>query len=69
MLAATLKIEGMTCDHCVHSVQQALSSLPGVIRARVSLAQKEALVESEGPLDLSAAIKAVEEEGYQAHVP
>jgi copper chaperone len=69
MPTTTLKIEGMTCNHCVHSVQQALSSLPGVKKAEVSLSQKEALVESEGPLDLSAAVKAVEEEGYQAHVP
>ncbi len=69
MPTTTLKIEGMTCDHCVHSIQEALSSVPGVKKAEVSLAQKEALVESEGPLDLSAAMKAVEEEGYQAHVP
>jgi copper chaperone len=68
MPTTTLKIEGMTCDHCVHSVQQALSSLPGVKKALVSLVQKEALIESEGPLDLSAAIKAVEEEGYKAQI-
>lgn len=69
MPTTILKIEGMTCDHCVHSVQQALSSVPGVKKAQVSLARKQAVVESEGPLDLSAAMKAVEEEGYQAHVP
>jgi copper chaperone CopZ len=69
MPTTTLKIEGMTCDHCVHSVQTALSSLPGVKKAEVNLAQKQAMVQSDGPLDLSAAIKAVEEEGYQAHVP
>jgi copper chaperone len=68
MTTTTLKIEGMTCNHCVHSIQQALSSLPGVRKAEVSLVEKQALVESEGPLDLSAAVKAVEEEGYQAHV-
>jgi copper chaperone CopZ len=68
MTTTTLKIEGMTCNHCVQSVKQALSSLPGVRKAEVSLVEKQALVESEGPLDLSAAVKAVEEEGYQAHV-
>jgi copper chaperone len=65
MPTTILKIEGMTCNHCVHSVQQALSSIPGVQKAEVSLAQKQALVESEGLLDLSAAMKAVEEEGYK----
>jgi copper chaperone len=69
MPTTTLKIEGMTCGHCVHSVQQALFALPGVKKTEVSLAEKQAVVESEGPLDLSAAMKAVEEEGYQAHVP
>ncbi len=68
MTTTTLKIQGMTCDHCVHVVQQVLSLLPGVKGAQVSLSQKQALVESEVPLDLSAAIQALEEEGYQAHV-
>ncbi len=65
MPTTILKIEGMTCDHCVHAVQQALSSVPGVKKAQVSLAQKQAVVESEGPLDLSATVKAIEEEGYK----
>jgi copper chaperone len=26
----TLKIEGMTCDHCVRAVKQALEDTPGV---------------------------------------
>ena len=67
MPTTTLKIEGMTCNNCAHHVQQALSTVPGVGKADVSLAQKQAVVESEGPLDLSAAVKAVEEEGYRAY--
>jgi len=67
MTATTLKIEGMTCNNCAHHVQQALISVPGVEKADVSLAQKQATVQSEGPLDVSAAIKAVEEEGYRAY--
>jgi copper chaperone len=65
MTVTTLKIEGMTCNNCVHHVQQALSSVPGVQSAEVSLAQKQAVVQSEGPLDFNAARKAVEEEGYK----
>lgn len=67
MPTTTLKIEGMTCDHCVHAVEQALSSVPGVQKAEVSLAQNQAIVQSEGPLDLNSAVKAVEEEGYKAY--
>lgn len=66
MTVTNLKIEGMTCDHCVHAVQKALSSAQGVKKAEVSLAQKQAVVQSDGPLDLSVAIKVVEEEGYKA---
>ena len=66
MMTTTLQIQGMTCNNCVHHVQQALSSVPGVKNALVSLAQKQAVIQSEGPLDLNAAVKAVEEEGYKA---
>ena len=66
MTVTNLKIEGMTCDHCAHSVQKALSSVQGVKKAEVSLGQKQAVVQSEGPLDLSAVLQAVEEEGYKA---
>ncbi|HJT25315.1 MAG TPA: cation transporter [bacterium] len=65
-MTTILKIEGMTCNHCVQHVQQALSSVPGVQKVEVDLAQKQAVVQSGGPLDLNAAVKAVEEEGYKA---
>jgi len=61
-----LKIEGMTCDHCVHAVQKALLTVVGVQKAEVSLSEKKATLTHEGALDLSAAEKAVEEEGYKA---
>ena len=66
MALTILNIEGMTCDHCVHTVQQALSSVPGVQKAEVDLAQKKASVTTQDDLNLPAAIKAVEEEGYHA---
>jgi copper chaperone CopZ len=66
MTQTILHIEGMTCDHCAHSVQKALLSVAGVQKADVNLAQKKATLLYEGPLDLSAAQKAVEEEGYKA---
>ena len=66
MLTTRLKITGMTCHHCVMSVQKALASVPGIKKAEVSLDQKQAVIQSEGLLNLQAAVKAVEEEGYQA---
>jgi copper chaperone CopZ len=61
-------IEGMTCGHCVHAVQGALSSLPGVRKAEVSLDEKKAVVEAEAAFELSRAVEAVEKEGYRAVV-
>jgi len=66
MSQTVLHIEGMTCDHCVHAVQKALRSVPGVQQAEVSLPEKKATVTYEGLFDLPAAQKAVEEEGYKA---
>ena len=60
-----LKIEGMTCNHCVMAVKKALSQVPGVKEVvEVSLDRGEALIEGEAPLE--ALVNAVREEGYEA---
>lgn len=66
MARAVFKIEGMTCGHCVQTVKEALLSVPGVKEADVSLEDRRARVLYEGTLDLTAVLKAVEAEGYQA---
>ena len=37
----TLKVEGMTCGHCVGRVQKALDAARGVIEAKVDLTSIE----------------------------
>jgi len=37
MAIETLKIQGMTCNHCVMRVAKALKQVPGVQDARVDL--------------------------------
>lgn len=61
-----LKVEGMTCNHCVMAVKKALLKVPGVEKAEVYLDRGEALVE--GQADPKALLRAVEEEGYRAEV-
>ena len=39
-----LKISGMSCQHCVKTVTDALTELPGVRRAKVNLRKAEAVV-------------------------
>jgi copper ion binding protein len=44
MAKTTLKIQGMTCNHCVMRVAKALKSVPGVQDAQVDLQKGEAAV-------------------------
>jgi copper chaperone len=64
MQATTLKVTGMTCNHCVMSVTKALKKVPGVESADVSLEKAQAVVK--GSADTQTLIKAVKEEGYDA---
>jgi copper chaperone len=44
MAISTLKIQGMTCKHCVMRVLKALKAVPGVRDAQVDLQKNEAVV-------------------------
>ncbi len=59
-----LKIEGMTCEHCVNSMTRALKESRGVTSARVDLKRGEAVVTG-GDLDISLLKEAVESLGYK----
>ena len=62
-----LKIEGMTCHHCVKAVTEALGQVQGVDKViEVSLEQGQAVVS--GNPDAAALISAVAEAGYEARV-
>ena len=60
----TLKIEGMTCKHCVMAVEKALGEVEGVKNVQVNLDRGEATFEAAGSVDLDAAKAAVEKAGY-----
>jgi copper chaperone len=60
-----LRIQGMTCGHCVMHVKRAIAEVPGVEGpVEVSLEKGEALVN--GAPSVEAVIAAVHEEGYTA---
>jgi copper ion binding protein len=44
MAKTNLKIQGMTCNHCVMRVAKALKAVPGVQDAQVDLQKAEAAV-------------------------
>ncbi len=63
-----LKIEGMSCGHCVAAVQRALAAVPGVEEVlEVSLERGEARLRGAAPLERLRA--AVEAEGYRVVAP
>jgi len=60
----TLKIDGMTCGHCVMHVKTALLAVEGVTAVEVELQTGTATVQGG---DAQALLQAVESEGYSAH--
>jgi copper chaperone len=40
-----LKVEGMTCQHCVETVSETVAKMAGIEKVEVSLEQKEVIVE------------------------
>jgi len=60
-----MKIEGMTCGHCVMGVKQALTAVPGV-EAPVDVDLKTGEARVGGSPDPQALLAAVAEEGFSA---
>lgn len=65
MSTATYTVTGMTCGHCVSSVTEEVSQVPGVTAVDVDLATGGLTVTSDAPVDGSAVRAAVEEAGYE----
>ena len=67
MATATLKVTGMSCEHCVRAVTQALQDTEGVRNATVDLKAARATVEfDEGKTDPRALAGVVMDKGYTA---
>lgn len=61
----TWTVTGMTCGHCVSSVTEEVSAVPGAEDVTVDLATGLLSVSSDAPLDDVAVRAAVEVAGYQ----
>ncbi|KTQ89604.1 ATPase [Aureimonas ureilytica] len=60
----TLPVEGMSCASCVGRVERALRAVPDVTQASVNLTTGEAQLRFAGPADAAAAVRAIEDAGY-----
>jgi copper ion binding protein len=64
-MKTTLKIDGMSCEHCVKHVKEALEGIGGVKSAKVSLKTNSAEVNHDEKADLAQMKAAVTEAGYE----
>ncbi|MEF2248248.1 MULTISPECIES: cation transporter [unclassified Paenibacillus] len=63
MSQAILKVEGMSCGHCVNSVEKAVAEVGA--SAKVDLAAKQVTVDyNEAIVKLEKIVEAIEEQGY-----
>jgi copper chaperone len=63
MQHATLQVNGMSCQHCVNSIEKAVKEIGG--SASVDLKSNTVTVEyDENKLSLDAVKEAIEEQGY-----
>jgi copper ion binding protein len=61
----SIHILGMTCQHCVEAVEQALGRVPGLTSVQVDLDSGIATYSEEQRVDPEDIRRAVEEAGYR----
>ncbi|NLG24305.1 MAG: copper chaperone CopZ [Clostridiales bacterium] len=65
MATSILKVEGMSCQHCVKAVTRAVSGLNGVAGVDVDLKAKSVTVRhDEATAPLNRIKQAIEDQGY-----
>ncbi|MGH8582563.1 MAG: mercury(II) reductase [Gammaproteobacteria bacterium] len=68
MNVQTLRITGMTCDHCAKSIEEALAGMAGVVEAKVSYDEGTARIKAEAGVGSAMLIDAVRGKGFGAEV-
>jgi len=64
-MVATLKVKGMSCQHCVMSVTKALNQLEGIKNVQVDLAKGEVRFDNTKEVASQRIEKAIEDAGYE----
>lgn len=65
MVKTSIKVAGMTCQHCVNSVTEEVSGLTGVVSVNIDLASGSVEIESANELVASDLEAAIQEAGYE----
>ncbi|MDP2855007.1 MAG: heavy metal-associated domain-containing protein [Smithellaceae bacterium] len=61
----SIKIKGMSCQHCVMAATKALGAVDGIKNVQVDLKTGEATYEEVKPVDASAIAAAVKKAGFE----
>lgn len=59
-----LKVEGMSCGHCVNSIESSVGELTGVSSVKVDLAKNDVTVEYDNAETLKQVKATIEDQGY-----
>ena len=60
----TIKVEGMSCKHCVMAVEKALNGIDGVTGVNVDLNKGEVSYNDAGSVNENVVKQAIEKAGY-----
>ncbi len=61
----TIKIKGMSCNHCVMAVTKALEEIEGIKNIKVNLKKGEAKFDEAGPVDTEKIREQIRKAGYE----
>ncbi len=65
---ATINVEGMSCEHCVRRVTEAIEKLPVISNVKVDLQLGTATFDQLSPVTVDDVVKSVNDAGYRAEV-
>jgi copper chaperone len=61
----SIRIKGMSCQHCVMAVTKAIGAIDGVKNVQVDLKSGQASFEETKPVDMKIVADAVKKAGYE----
>jgi copper chaperone len=61
----TIKIKGMSCQHCVMAVKKALNGIEGIENASVDLEAGQATFDATQPVDLQVVKERIKKAGFE----
>jgi copper chaperone len=64
-MTTTLKVKGMSCNHCVMAVTMALNEVEGLSNVNVNLQEGSASFDSKEPVNMQEIVKKIEKAGFE----